>query len=293
MKQLLFLLPVLLIFGCTAPRLPLARPAQPMGGGAFYTSVLSIDQQQREERALHQMLQGNMPSRVRNLVRIKSDTVMDGKAYRLEFFVTGDYLAIGDDADFARIPLTPITAQTLADTLHCFLPTRKIVNMIYKQARVKLPPVPMYAFRDSSVTMYQHHLIIEGQRRLKKGLIAGIKKDIVLTDRLNEKPDKVAIYGWHQMNGLPIQPIYTGHTANYVDYSHGIRLIHRTLKIDGRKYDYEAVLSHPQLRHLICDEEDCSFMRYPRQVGTDEAAGTSSGGGAAIIRFRKGMQKFL
>ncbi len=58
----------------------------------------------------------------------------------------------------------------------------------------KLPPVPMYAFRDSSVTMWQHHLIIEGQRKGKAGLIAGIKKDLVLSGKVTHdtKPDREA-----------------------------------------------------------------------------------------------------
>ncbi|MBK8139832.1 MAG: hypothetical protein IPK57_01615 [Chitinophagaceae bacterium] len=47
---------------------------------------------------------------------------------------------------------------------------------IYKAAKVKLEPVPMYAFRDSTPTMWHHHLVIEGQRKGREGLIAGIKK---------------------------------------------------------------------------------------------------------------------
>ncbi|WP_204310148.1 hypothetical protein, partial [Enterobacter cloacae] len=84
-----------------------------------------------------------------------------------------------------------------------------------------LDPVPMYIFRDSTVTMWQHHLIIEGQRKNRKGLIAGIKKDVVITDLLtrSSKPNRVAIFGWHKPDGIPIQPLYTGHVNWYVDYS--------------------------------------------------------------------------
>ena len=56
-----------------------------------------------------------------------------------------------------------------------------MVNDIYRQATVKLEPVPMYAFRDSTITMWHHHMIVEGQRRGRKGLIAGIKKDVVIS----------------------------------------------------------------------------------------------------------------
>jgi len=44
----------------------------------------------------------------------------------------------------------------------------------------------------------------------------------------------VAIYGWHKLDGKPIQPLYTGHVDWYVDYSHGIRLVSRTIYIDNK-----------------------------------------------------------
>ncbi|WP_235597701.1 hypothetical protein, partial [Salmonella enterica] len=136
-----------------------------------------------------------------------------GKVNRATYYVMPDYLSVGSNTNWARIPLTPIAAQLIADSLHCFLPTRKMVNDIYANAVVKLAPVPMYIHRDSTVMMWQHHLIIEGQRKLQKGLIAGIKKDVVISDQLtrSSKTNRVAIYGWHMLNGNPIQPLYTGH----------------------------------------------------------------------------------
>lgn len=187
-----------------------------------------------------------------------------GKRIDASYYVAPDYLSIGSDDDWARTPLTPMAAQKIADSLHCFLPTRKIVDDIYKQARVKLEPVPMYAFRDSSITMWQHHLIIEGQRKGRKGLIAGIKKDVVISGKISRdaKPDRVAIYGWHRLTGTAIQPLYTGHVNWYVDYSHGIRLVYRTIWVNGRAMDYIDVLKSPVFRRLLCDEEDCDLYRY-------------------------------
>jgi hypothetical protein len=119
----------------------------------------------------------------------------------------------------------------------------------------------MYAFRDSTPTMWHHHLIIEGQRKGRAGLIAGIKKDVVQTAKLNSYPkhDRVAIYGWHKPDGKPIQPLYTGHVNWYVDYSHGIRLVSRRMRVDGRWMDYTDALKDPVLKHLLCDEEDCNW----------------------------------
>jgi hypothetical protein len=126
----------------------------------------------------------------------------------------------------------------------------------------------MYAFRDSSITMWQHHLIIEGQRKLRKGLIAGIKKDVVLSGGLSRypKPGHEAIYGWHKPDGTPIQPLYLGHINWWVDYSHGIRMIYRKIKVNGKVMDYTEVLADPVLKRLLCDEEFGDFYKYDYPV---------------------------
>ncbi len=158
----------------------------------------------------------------------------------------------------------PMAAQQIADSLNCFLPTKKMVDIIYEQAKVKLAPIPMFAYRDSSVIMWQHHLMIEGQRQGRKGLIAGIKKDVVISPSMlkDSKQDRVAIYGWHLLNGTPIQPLYSGHVNWYADYSHGARLVYRKIKINGREMDYTSVMTHPIYYKLLSDE-DMGLFRYP------------------------------
>ena len=268
MKSLpIILVSSFILFSCSNSKhisLP-ERKSNAIAGNEFYKSVFAISRVERENLAKDEILSGNVPAFLRKMVKIKTSvTSDDGKIIRAFYFVTPDYLSIGADNDFARIPLTPMTAQKIADSLHCFLPTRKMVNDIYKAAKVKLEPVPMYAFRDSSVTMYQHNLIIEGQRKLRKGLIAGIKKDVVITGMLTRslKPNRVAIYGWQKPDGIPIQPLYTGHVNWYVDYSHGIRLVYRTIYVNKKPMDYTDVLKDKTLRRLLCDEEFCDCYRY-------------------------------
>jgi hypothetical protein len=242
-----------------------SRPAAAETGSGFYKEVFAVDWIRREELAKDQILAGNIPAFLRSFVAINTSiTTAGGERIDAVYFVLPDYLSIGTDDDFARIPLTPMAAQVIADSLRCFLPTRKMVDDIYRAATVKLEPVPMYALRDSAVTMYQHHLIVEGQRRLKRGLIAGIKKDVVISGRISRdaRPDRVAIYGWHKPDGKAIQPLYTGHVNWYVDYSHGIRLVHRTIYVNGKPMDYVDVLKDSSLRALLCDEDDCDFYRY-------------------------------
>jgi hypothetical protein len=171
---------------------------------------------------------------------------------------------IGNNKDWARIPLTPMAAQKIADSLHCFLPTTKMVEEIYTQSKVQLEPIPMYAFRDSTITMWQHHLMIEALRKRKRGLISGIKKDVVLSNKIIEqgKTNRVAIYGWHQLNGTPIQPLYAGHINSYVDYSHGIRLVMDKIKVNGKWVHYTSILRDPLLRKLLTNEQDPIIVRY-------------------------------
>jgi hypothetical protein len=42
-----------------------------------------------------------------------------------------------------------------------------------------------------------------------------------------------------------VQPLYTGHTERWVDYSHGVRLVRRRVLIDGAATRAEAILTDP------------------------------------------------
>ena len=75
--------------------------------------------------------------------------------------------------------------------------------------------------------------------------------------------DRVVIYGWHRLDGKPIQPVYAGHVNWYVDYSHGIRLVHRRIRIGKQWMDYKDVMAHPVYRRILCGDEPCTVDRYP------------------------------
>jgi hypothetical protein len=269
MKYFITLYFIINLFSCsTGKKLQLQTPAasqERTTGTDFFKTVAAWKWAARDSLALKEILSGNIPSFLKTFVAINTEiTDSAGKIHHAVFYVAPDYLSIGTDDNWARIPLTPMAAQKIADSFNCFLPTRKIVDLIYINAKIKLEPVPMYAFRDSSVTMWQHHLIIEGQRKGQKGLIAGIKKDLVISGKISRdaKSDREAIYGWHLLNGKPIQPLYTGHINWWVDYSHGIRLVYRKIKVDGKEMDYIDVLKDPLLQKLICDEDWCGFFKY-------------------------------
>jgi len=136
--------------------------------------------------------------------------------------------------------------------------TRKVVDDVYRAAGIKLAPQPLTERREAVATFLAHHQMIE-QRRAAWGLpggalLAGIKKDVVVSNRLKEHPGRVAIYGWHKPDGSPIQPLTIVHAADYVDYSHGVRLMGRTVVVDGEARPTENLLRDGALHGLLSDE---------------------------------------
>src|SRR5450759_5571870 len=91
------------------------------------------------------------------------------------------------------------------------------------------PPLPASSEMRSTDYSLRHNELVGAQRTalgVSLGeLIAGDKKDLVLTNRLRSHLDRVAIYGWHSADGKPIQSLSTVHGWRYADYSHGARLI--------------------------------------------------------------------
>jgi hypothetical protein len=152
--------------------------------------------------------------------------------------------------------MSPMSAGSIAKTWGGSLITPKISDAIFQQAELRLRPQPLTKSRELVDTFFQHHELIEEQRRGNQPglLVAGIKKDIVLTNRLLERANRVAIYGWHQADGKPIQPLYVGHRDTYVDYSHGVRLMSQELIVDGHLRKLAEIIRDPALSLLLTDE---------------------------------------
>lgn len=221
--------------------------------------------EEREEFILNAFFDGHIPNRSRSFTRIKIPFTGSESRRTLvaEIDVLNEYISLGTDDDYIRCPLNPHTAQTIADGTGCMLPTTGIVDAIWKNADIKLKPNPWGPPYDSS--MMSSDRLIKHSRRIDnelKGLgvlpssnvlIVGHKKDVIIHNVLTRKKgkNKVAIYGWHQLNGTPIQGLYgpenepyVGHEDTYKDYSHGIRLVHREIIIDDATYDLaDAVIS--------------------------------------------------
>ncbi len=235
------------------------------GGESIYKTISPAGWQTRDSIIVAEFLSGNRPQFLNKLVPVRVQVKDEkGASAELIFFTTRDYLAIGTNTDWARVPMTPMAAQKIADSLNCILPTPKMVDLIWSAARVKLEPVPLLAYRDSGWIFWQHHLIIEGQRKGRDGLIAGIKKDIVNSGRRMQEPraNRVAIYGWHRVSGKPIQPVYCGHVNWYVDYSHGVRLVYNKFRWKGRWITKEELNTWTFLANTLKDSLDDINLKY-------------------------------
>jgi hypothetical protein len=127
------------------PSIP-ARAADALTGSAFIATVAALPREEREAAILRELLAGNIPSFLRALRPVEvSATGAEGGKHSIVYEVMPDYLAIGSDDDFVRMPMNPYTAQAFCDAFGFVLPTRKMVNDTWAAASVHLEPRPFAA----------------------------------------------------------------------------------------------------------------------------------------------------
>lgn len=233
------------------------HPATALDGEKFLLHLEGLDRDARESLILREFKKGHVPPHLREFHAFRTRH----GGHEMIFWALPDYLALGE-VEWARIPMQPKTGQRIADELNCILPTRRLVDAIYDQSEVKLEPQPLTQDRESPKTFLESHRLIEGQRAGRTGSISGIKKDYVITNRLLERRSREAIYGWHWLTGDQIQPLSIVHTDWYVDYSHGVRLIHQMVEVDGKPMKLEDVMQDEELWPLASDEGPLTKTRY-------------------------------
>jgi hypothetical protein len=235
--------------------------------GSDLVAVLAEKSPSEREELIYAILErGHFPDFLRNMRPV---TIRE-RGHALTFWVMPDYVAIGSDEDYVLMPMNFITAKRLARTWGMALPTAKMVDAIYQQAERTVWPKTMSPGPKMGSMDYieQHNNWILGQRYLYPDptvLQAGHKKDIVLSRRLYTKPDRIAIYGWHNIRGgEPIQPLSTWHGERYVDYSHGVRMIGPWVQLDGQTLALRDVLRDDRLAGLLSSEGTLDIDRLLR-----------------------------
>jgi hypothetical protein len=246
------------------------RPADALEGSAFADEVWNSSIIDREIAVVNEILSGNVPSFSRKLKAI----TLAGTGYEMIFYAVCDYMAIGSDEDYFYIPMTPSTAQYLADRLHCILPTKKMVDVIYNSAEYKLSP-QFIAPSDTMTTVpvfWQHTELIKQQfaqlgfDRSADNIVGGTKKDIIISNKIYSSDvsyERVVIYGWHTSVNNPVQPVYHRHSAMYADYSHGVRLISNIAFLDGDSVQVKDLVMNASLWPILSDEGVISQPWYP------------------------------
>jgi hypothetical protein len=136
-------------FGNTGPEsfyaemIPL-RPRDAISGSEFARRTSGMTGAERQQAALTELRRGNIPEFLRNLkpVRLNYATA-DKNEINAVIWVMPDYLAIGSNEDFLRIPLNYNTAIKIANEWGFILPTKKIVDAVYEQSTCHLEPDPL------------------------------------------------------------------------------------------------------------------------------------------------------
>ncbi len=241
-------------------------------GSEFARRTADMSRDDREKAALDELRSGNIPGFLKSLKPVTLHLASPHVEATATIWVMPDYLSIGSDDDFLRIPLSYDAATTIAGEYGFALPTPKMVDAIYAQSAFHLEPQPLPAGQMMCSNSYyvNHQTMIQRQLwgQPQDELISGHKKDLVLTNRLRRTPHRVAIYGWHHRDGKPIQPLSTVHEASYADYSHGVRLVSTTVQINGTPRSIYDVLEDPDLAPLLTDEgmiaSACDLMHCQR-----------------------------
>jgi len=234
------------------------RPVSAAPGSVFSRAIAVLGDDAREDAIRSALIDGDLPDALRALrpVRLRGPR----GDHEITLCVMPDYLAVGSDQDPLLIPMRLATALEIASRYGFLLPTRRIVDAIYQQSSIKLRPQPLPAGDSMRSTAYyrRHNDMVLAQRggwmTATDALLAGDKKDLVLTSRLWSRPDRVAIYGWHRPDGQPIQPLSTVHDKHYADYSHGVRLVSQTAYVDGQPQSLLRLLQDPAYAGVLSDE---------------------------------------
>ena len=278
MKRALLLLPIL-VASAVSQRLPLPDRSQFSLTGSQLVSVLSpLSREAREERIFKEIQEGNVPTFLRQLVPVSY--TLGGK--QVTVWVTPEYLALGSDADYFLMPMGGPLAQRVANLLGCSMPTKLLVDRIYTAAPLKLAPQPIAPSAEMiTIPVFAQHQDLVWSVRSQQlsahplgTLVGGHKKDVIISHKIYSElkstvPKPVVIYGWHQLSGVPIQPVYNGHVEWYADYSHGIRMVWDSVVVDADTLSLRSLMADPSLYTLVADAGPITMPYYTSPTGID------------------------
>jgi|GEM_PF-6199433 len=260
----------------------------------------------REEMFIEQVLIGNVPDWMAELTTLSLQVPHKGEVLRGEVQLLPDYLCIGSNTDFLHIPFDQLASQLIAEKLGMSVPTARVCHALYQHLRQNKPDRCLNAItRDYSVpdsqrgadtpkgvaqtatdAYIEHSEAIQARQRsrgLRNGtVVAGHKKDVTLSSRLHEDPNRIAFHGFYSAaTHLPFEPCLEPSNAGkptcqadfpalahrnegrFSDYAQGLRLMSRGVKIEGAFVEIEKVLDDNRLAWLLSAEGPIRPARIP------------------------------
>ncbi|HKY63503.1 MAG TPA: hypothetical protein VJR29_08800 [bacterium] len=282
------------------------RPENALGGSQFMEKVLGVDLKEfeknprqlgklskieRENAILEQIELGNVPEFLR---RPKAVTIKGPDGGEVKTYVMPDYIAIGSNEDFVRVPLSPILAQALARKYDWCLPTKTIVEETYAQAGKRVVG-PSYshpeefqansAYLDSAGFYLRSDLDIKAQLKgVALGtLVAGGKKELVVSPQVavryagGKAGEAIDFYGLYGADEIPIQrtPGH-GREAGYrhTEYALGVRFVSPVLVVTKKSGEkvvmrMDKALQDPEIAKIFSRVERTEDQKKFRSPALD------------------------
>jgi hypothetical protein len=241
-------------------------------GSDFVKTIEGKRGSERAELVYKALAAGNVPlSMVRASwppITIKRE--INNVEHSLTVFVTPRPLEVGTDDDPYSAPLPEDYAQKAADLFGAIIPSRLIIDDIWRAAGIRLPIDPPPGFkipgddmRDTLVFKAHSDIIKKGIGNKRSVIMMGGKKVVTIGPNLDGT--KLAIYstpfsGTGALRPAPAkdgrmlyQPYPGPHSVEWDDYAQGVWLVARYAILDGKPVDLISLFANPKLYVLVSD----------------------------------------
>jgi peptidoglycan hydrolase-like protein with peptidoglycan-binding domain len=258
-----------------------------MNGREFLNNLPEQPTPERDQKICDAIMAGHHPPLQWTRLKLEGG----GHTGSVEVMNTG--LMVGDeDPVLVSVRHVP-TAEKLARYFDCVLPTAKLSDQVWLQARYKLPICTQTPDSKMATTsrMLDHHdcvsAAVAGFNATPDDLVAPVGKDWCNSRRLIGRPDRSAEYGL-QNDAARYQGVTPGvhvwqpgpslaHVAEFVDYMTGkLRFMRRRMVADGQHRDIEDVARDPALCALVSSEGTLPAMCHPAMLREGEEVGETT-----------------
>ncbi|MFC1585244.1 hypothetical protein ACFL5V_06840 [Fibrobacterota bacterium] len=233
------------------------RPENSLSGSEFAAFSRNLTRKQRQTAVMRELQRGNIPDFLRTFVPVAMESVRNGDTLRAIIRVAPDYLSIGANQNFIRIPLSYQTAAAIAENFGCALPTQKMADAVCRQAEVKLtsPAPALVPFRNEG-TLYQDLQRKEQKlaRTFPRGrLAAGHRRDLIVAGRSWNVLKHAALYSGCPDQEPAVRLVYL-FDGQFPDHAAGVRLVSSRVLVNGREMDIRELRRDSSLARVLAYE---------------------------------------